>query len=505
VALTRRELAALVVMFAISLPAVTPRIYASDEIQYFSYLRSLWFDRDVSFENEYRYFFEQNIGRGEGFHATFLEQYTEAGRRPSFATIGSALLWSPFYLAGDLVARATGAPADGFSQPYIAAVAYGSAFYGFAAILLSISAARRLAGPGIAAGALVLLGTPLLFYMYVSPPYSHACSAFAVALFVTVWLRVRATWSVGGAIALGFAGALMAMVREQDAILVVGPALDFSLWAMFLRPTSVLRADSVSISQGAPGPTPARSRSAASRLARAAGAADTATGINPRQSGTLQLARVLFIAAAGCITFFVGMLPQLLAYKALNGHYGPSGLVTRKMTWTAPHALGVLASPEHGFFIWTPLAAIAIAGLVLLAVRGAPVARPVAACALIMVALQVYVSGSVESWTVAGAFGQRRFVALTIVLTIGLAAMIAAGGARWRVPMAIVLALCVWWNLALIVEFGTGLMNRQRLEPRRNAYDAFVTLPRMLPGLAYRYLFERESFYRPRPRPATEP
>ena len=39
------------------------------------------------------------------------------------------------------------------------------------------------------------------------------------------------------------------------------------------------------------------------------------------------------------------------------------------------------------------------------------------------------------------------------------------------VLMAIVLALCVWWNIALIVEFGTGLMNRQRLEPRRNAPD----------------------------------
>ena len=84
-ALSRRELVVLVAAFVLSLPAVTPRIYASDEIQYFSYLRSLWFDHDVSFENEYRHFYDLNIGRGEGFHATFLEQQTEAGRRPSFA------------------------------------------------------------------------------------------------------------------------------------------------------------------------------------------------------------------------------------------------------------------------------------------------------------------------------------------------------------------------------------------------------------------------------------
>ncbi len=464
-ALTRRELAALAVAFVISLPAVTPRIYASDEIQYFSYLRSLWFDRDLSFENEYQYFYQQDIGRGEGFHATFLEQYTDAGRRPSFATIGSALLWAPFYLAGDLAARASGAPADGFSRPYIAAVAYGSAVYGFAAILLSMSAARRLAGPGIGAGALVLVGTPLLFYMYVSPPYSHACSAFAVALFVTVWLRVRAEWSVGGTIALGLAGALMAMVREQDAILVAGPAVDFAMHVAW-------------------------------------GAAETTPGTNQRQSGSLQPGRAILIAASGLIALLLGLLPQLLAYKALNGHYGPSKLVTRKMTWTAPHALEVLGSPEHGFFVWTPLAAIAIVGLIVLARRGTATARRVAIGALAMVGLQIYVSGSVESWTVAGAFGQRRFVALTIVLVIGLAAVIAAvARTRWRTPVAILLALCVWWNVALIVEFGTGLMNRQRLEPRRNAYDAFVTLPRMAPSLVYRYLFDRESFYQPRRNP----
>jgi hypothetical protein len=37
-------------------------------------------------------------------------------------------------------------------------------------------------------------------------------------------------------------------------------------------------------------------------------------------------------------------------------------------------------------------------------------------------------------------------------------------------------------------------MDRQKLEPARNAYDAFVTLPRMAPGLAYRYVFDRQSF-----------
>jgi hypothetical protein len=458
-ALSRRELLVLVAAFALSLPAVTPRIYASDEIQYFSYLRSLWFDRDVSFDNEYQRFFDDGIGRGEGFHATFLEQQTAAGRRPSFATIGSALLWAPFYAVGDAVARVRGDATDGFSSPYIAAVAYASAFYGFTAVLLSIAAARRIVGTGLLAGTLVWIGTPLLFYMYISPPYSHACSAFAVALFVTIWLRVREDWSIRGTVALGFSAALMAMVREQDAFLAFGPALDFVLTAF----------------------GPARER----RVKEGRG--------TPRP---LDPAKALLIAASGCIAFVVGFVPQLLAYKALNGNFGPSALVTRKMRWEAPHALQVLGSPEHGFLIWTPLAALAIAGLLALAIRGSSNARRIGGCALVMLGLQIYVSGSVDSWTVAGAFGQRRFVALTILLTIGLAAFIAAiPRGTPRVVLGTSLALCVWWNIALMAEFGTGLMDRQRLELGRNAYDAFVTLPRILPDLAYRYLFSRESFY----------
>jgi hypothetical protein len=470
-ALSRRELAALLAAFALSLPAVTPRIYSSDEVEYFSYLRSLWFDHDVSFENEYRYFYDRDVARAEGFHETFLELETEAGRRPNFGTIGCAILWTPFYAAGHLTAlamRAAGrnVAVDGLSRPYIAAVAYGSAVYGFLAVLLSIGAARRLLTPpgndhsansrerSLPAGVLVWIGTPLLFYMYVAPPMSHACSAFAVALFVTIWLHVRRTWTTGGLVALGASAALMAMVREQDVFFAIGPAVDFLI--------TLVRDDR-------------------HRIAR------------------------LVAAAAGVAASALAFTPQMIAYARLNGHLGPSHLVTRKMTWSAPHAVDVLLSTSNGFFFWTPLAFVAIIGLVIVAATGAADVRRVALISLLMVALQVYVGGSVESWSVAGAFGQRRFVALTILLVIGLAGLWTwARPGPPRAALSIVAVFCVWWNLSLIALFGTGLMDRKRLELGRNAYDAVVTIPRMAPALAWRYVFHRESYYRSAP-PARTP
>jgi hypothetical protein len=180
------------------------------------------------------------------------------------------------------------------------------------------------------------------------------------------------------------------------------------------------------------------------------------------------------------------------------------------MFWDSPHALQVLLDTEHGFLFWTPLALLALAGLILMATAPERVVattgdttrqtdtRRIGACMLLMVALQVYVSGAVASWTVAGAFGQRRFVGVTMFLVVGLAALrqsIRADATRIATTVAIV--ICVWWNLALIAEFGTSMMDRQRLELRKNAYDAFVTLPRTAPRLAYRYFTERASFYKP--------
>jgi hypothetical protein len=456
--LSRRELVVLALLFVASLPAVTARLYSSDEVQYFSYLRSLWFDRDVSFENEYRYFYDHAVAQSAGFHETFLERRTAAGRRVNYATVGCAVLWAPFYAVGDLAARVMRASGrdvavDGFSGPYVAAVAYGSAVLGFAAIVLSIAAARRLAGGtgAVTAGIAVWLGTPLLFYMYVAPPFSHAASAFAVALFVTVWLHVRREWRISGAVTLGLSGALMAMVREQDIFFVAGPAVDFILTA------------------------------ARGRFARG------------HDSGATR--NLLTAGIAGCAAFAMGYLPQLVAYNALNGSPSPASDVQRKMTWYSPHALQVLASPEHGFLFWTPLALLSIAGLFVLTFRSDH--RRIGACALLMVALQAYISGAVESWTVAGAFGQRRFVGLTILLVIGLAALVSSLPKIPRGTAAFLTVAAVWWNLALVAAFSTQLMDRQRLELKKNAYDAFVTIPRMAPGLAYRYLTRRETFYKP--------
>ncbi len=460
----------LILAFAISLPAVTVRFYASDEIEYFAYLRSMWFDGDLSFDNEYRYFYDRNIARGWRFKETFLDGPTATGLRINFAPVGSAILWAPFYILTDTgvrAARAAGVDvaADGYSTPYIASVVYASAFYGFLAIALSAHTASRVVGGAAAATVSALavwIGTPILFYMYLAPGFSHACSAFAVAAFVVLWLHVRREWSMGGVVALGACAALMALVREQDLFIAIGPALDFLVWA----PRRV-------------------------------------------QAGALSWSAVLTRAVIGTATAAVCFLPQLLAYAVLFGRAAPSATVQGKMTWTAPHVWQVLASPANGLLFWTPIALPALAGLIWLAVGGRqigghdreidPGARAwVGVVCLVMVASQFYLGGALNTWAGSGSFGQRRLVGLTIFFVIGLAAFIRAFPKPLvRYAIYPLLALAVWWNLGLTVQFGARLMDRQRLDPPRNAYHNFVTIPRQLPALAYRFLRDRQSFYQP--------
>lgn len=443
----------LLLVFVLTLPLVTLKVRGADEIQYFAQLRSLVLDRDLDFANEYQHFYDQDPQGLAGFKATFLDKREpRTGRHINFGPIGSAVLWSPFYLlahGGVGLFRALGAtvPADGFAKPYVAAVAYGSALYGLLGLLLIHDGLVRAGGFADRDAALALaglwLGTPLLYYVTLAPAFSHACSLFAIALFVWLWLRVRARPEAGASAwaVLGLAGGLAGLVREQDALILVLPAVDLLRRAW---------------REKAPGPALAR------------GAA-------------------LGLAAA------LAFVPQLLAYRAVNGAFGPSRLVTQKMRYQSPHFLEVLFDPGHGLFVWSPLLLLAALGLIL-AWRRAEGAVPALALALL---LQVWINGSVDSWSQAGAFGSRRFVAMTVVFAWGLAAVVAAAAARLpRGAVAAALLVFAWWNVSLMVQFGLRLMDRQRLEWPRVAVNQVSEVPRRLGRVAWLFLTDRERLVR---------
>lgn len=457
-----RGLAILIVIFVCSLPLVAHRLTASDAIEYYVYDRSIYFDHDLDFTNDYRGFYDRNPSGLAKFKEGFIDKRNPSGNAINNGPCGSALLWAPFFLAGDGAARvlhALGADTmtDGYSLPYIWAVSLGAAIYAGIGLVLTYLLARSVAGPAPAfwASLVAWLGTPALFYSHLAPTYAHATSWFAVAAFLTVWYRTRAHRTWRGWALLGALGGLVAMIREQDAVFMLVPAVDEAL-----RLLPGLRAVN---------------RSWLADLGRT-------------------IAGGVLMGACAVLAF----IPQLFVYKRLNGNFRPSSEVSDKLHWNAPNALRVLFDPAHGLFFWTPILLVAAIGICLLIQRDPRFGISLATG----FALTLYLNGAFQTWTTAGAFGARRFIVCTPIFAVGLAEVFARFGTRrgseastlrlWVPALAL---LAILWNGGLIVQFVKQYMDRQQLDWPLVLVNQFTQVPRHLAGDLWRFVRDPGSFY----------
>jgi hypothetical protein len=247
---------------------------------------------------------------------------------------------------------------------------------------------------------------------------------------------------LGAWVAIGAAGGLAALVREQDGLFLVAPAL----WLV--------------------------------------------NGSLERREWRRGAGRLVALGATAAAVF----LPQLFVYRTLTGGFHPSRMVSGKLDYRSPHFVEVLFDPAHGLFVWSPLLLLAALGL------GWAVGRRRDAVAMLLAlafVLQVWINGSLYTWTQGGAFGSRRFVAATAVFAWGLAwvvsGMVATLGRR--LPAAL-LSVFVWWNVSLMVQFGLKLMDRQKLEWPRVAVNQFVEVPQRLGRVAWLLATDRERLAR---------
>ena len=437
----RRYWVALLCVFLVSLPAVTPRIYSSDEVAVprvpaFALVRSRPVVRQrvpplLRQRHRPRPRVSRDVpGAGDGDGAP------DQLRRRS----GCAILWAPFYAAGDLVAHAAGAPVDGYSKPYIAAVAYGSARATASPAILIGLLVRAPAGPGRRRG-----GAPRLVRH--AAPVLHVRRAAVLARVLGVrrravhlGLAARArTWAVAGVVALGAAAALMAMVREQDAFFAAGPATrstcSIRRRGRARRPAPACRGRFAGIARARrvhPAGVCVSRAERPSRPARVGRAQDGVDAPHALQVLGIARARFLRVDAAGAAR---DCRARLAAAGADRAGAAPSAIAG---AWRCAAADGRAAGRTS--------------------------------------------AASVESWTIAGAFAPAPVRRALVAAARG------SGGAHQRPAGSRVRGIAatraragrrrgVLEPRALPRSSRYGLMDRQRLEPGRNAYAAFVTIP----------------------------
>jgi hypothetical protein len=447
----------LLCLFVLTLPLVNPWV-RGDGVGYYAYGRALLIEGQLDFEKDW---LEANptfrMGRVDSQGHIVTSQYTRTGHLDNHFTIGPAILWFPFLLTAHLsvkVSDAFGAHilTDGFSRPYPIAMACGTAFYGFLGLWLSFRIARKffperwafLATLGI------WFASSLPVYLYFNPSWSHAQSAFAVALFVWYWLRTQDERTSFQWILLGLIAGLMMDVYYPNAILLILPGVESlrACWSHFQEPSAT------------------------------------------RNSLRLVLARdALFVAA-----LLLALSPTFLSRWVVYGSVFESGYIPiRDWHWTSPALGSVLFSSDHGLFSWTPVLALACVGLVFFWLREARFGGNL----LVVFIAFYYFIASYPDWDGISSFGNRFFVSLTPLFVVGLATLFDRLARVWKergvaITASAAMAFLIVWNLGLIFQWGTHLIPaRGPISWRDAIYNQVAVVPTKTASTVKAYLTGR--------------
>ncbi len=443
------------VLFLLSLPLSNPWV-RGDGVGYYAFTRSLLIEHRLDFTKDWqRANTSFRMGRLGADGRPLPDQYTVTGHLDNHFSVGPAILWSPFLIVahvGVVLCDRLGGhiPADGFSKPYLMAMALGTAVYGFLALVISFVLARRYLAERWAFFATlgIWFGSALPVYMYFNPSWSHAHSAFTVALFVWYWTITRPTrtwsqWAILGAI-----GGLMLDVYYVSGVLLLLPLLE-SLGDYW----------------------------------------------NERKAAGIKQVRDLFI---GNILFglglFVAFLPSLIAKKIIYGAYLKSGY-EHLWNWNSPALLKVALSADHGLFSWHPILIAAAVGLFCLGRYD----KTLSLYSIGVFAALLYVIGCYADWDGVSSFGNRFFVLMTPLFILGLASFFDWLARVWQERRAAILAwsgttVLVLWNLGLIFQWGMHMIpERGPISWRVAAYNQVAVVPAQATWAVRGYLMHRKD------------
>jgi hypothetical protein len=287
--------------------------------------------------------------------------------------------------------------------------------------------------------------------MYFNPSWSHAHSAFVVALFIWYWDRTRGTRTILQWIILGLIAGLLMDVYYPNVMVLLAPAVESlqDYYEGIQRP-----------SQGRP-------------------------------LGKVALGNLAFIIAAA-----VAFLPTPITREIIYGHPFATGYADAgTWSWLRPHFLRVLFSADHGLVSWTPIILFAAIGLLEVLRRD----RQLGAALITIVLPYYYLIACSPFWDGLSSFGNRYFLPLTPIFIIGLAGTFTAIEEFWNTQRAKIIgygatAVLVVWNLGFIFQWGTHLVPaRGPISWPQMIHNQFSTVPVALVEKGERYFLHRHA------------
>lgn len=351
---------------------------------------------------------QYNVTGGDGIPATKLED----GNYTSKYLSGVAIMQSPLFLAGHLIAGQTGHPNDGFSPPYQYALGFGIMLYCMLALILLRTILLRYFSDSTTALTLILitLASNAVVYISVDSGLSHAYIFVLYTLVIFTTMKWHEKPSLIWAVLTGLIIGLATISRPTEAIMLFIPLF----WG-------------------------------------------TQNHAAAKEKWAMVRSHKLHVAAAALFGL-VGILPQLVYWKATTGSYIYD--VGSKWDFLNPH-FRVLFGWEKGWFIYTPVAILFVVGMFFL--RRCPFRKAVIWFCL----LNLWIIIAWHEWRYAASYSTRALVQSYPVFALALAAFIQqVTYSRFRLLLYLASIYLLVVNLFQVSQYTSGVLHYDDMNRR---------------------------------------
>ncbi|MCX7766295.1 MAG: hypothetical protein N2246_06290, partial [Candidatus Sumerlaeia bacterium] len=339
-----------------------------DDCFYYSYLTSLMYDGDLLFYNDLA-----NSNNPVFVSLGMVSQISDTGLVKNPHPPGTALLVFPFFLIGYLIdslifGTFTHPQLDRYSFFVLYVASLASVFYVLLGLYLLFGVLTRYYSSQVSLWSLicVFVTSPLIMYTLKFGLMSHSYSFFAVCLLTYLCLGEQHREEHWRAILLGLTLGLIFLIRWQDIILILFPAL-----------IEIFRIQ--------------------------------------RSDNKIKIKSVAIII----LSFAPFLCLQCLCWKIIYGKFLTLPQGEEFFQPLKPHLMKFLFSGWNGLFATSPFLLIAIIGLGFMWLKN----RLLTLILLLVIGLHIYVCSANVAWFGGMSFGARRIITVLPFFTFGFASI----------------------------------------------------------------------------------
>ena len=375
-----------------------------DVREYYAYLPATFIYNDASFAflDTMKGYNKDNLICGKSPIGKYIGRFS----------IGMAVAYSPCFFLSDAIANISGAPRDGFSQPYQWGVYISGFIYSIVGFLFLAFALRRFFSDGVSAITVLCIGigTNLFYYSTTEGGMSHAtlfCLCAAILYYTVAWHQ------------------------NPKIKYLLAFAFVFGL-AVLIRPTLVL-----------------------------ASLIFLLYGVKSKQSLQQKIGLIMkykwhFILSIALLILMA--IPQMVYWHHQTGSYLYYSYNGEHFFFQHPRIFKGLFSYRKGWFLYTPMMLLAIGGLALMRKYASDLFIPI----LVFTICNIYAVLSWWCWWYGGSFGLRAFIDSYAFLSVPLACLwTAAFKEGWiaRISLLLIAGFFSFVNLFQSQQYREGMLH----------------------------------------------